>query len=58
MENEARDLGATIAAELAYLRYLLKGADEFYRYYRESLLNAECNRGKPQPKEWIPISKH
>jgi hypothetical protein len=52
------DLSAQIAAELAYLHYIFARADEFYRYYREALLNLERHRDKPKPSEWIPLSKH
>jgi hypothetical protein len=52
------DLGAQIAAELAYLHYIFARADEFYRVYREALLNLESNRDKPKPSEWIPLSEH
>jgi hypothetical protein len=54
--GETPDLGAQIAAELAYLHYIFARADEFYRYYREALLNLESNRDKPKPSEWIPIT--
>jgi hypothetical protein len=52
------DTARIIAADLAYIHYLFTTADEFYRYYREALLNLEGNRNQPKPTEWIPISKH
>jgi hypothetical protein len=58
MERNAPDLGAKIAAEFAHLHRIFARADEFYRYYREALLNQECQRKKPKPTEWIPISEH
>jgi hypothetical protein len=56
MENKDLDLGATVAAELAQVRQIFTKADEFYRYYREALLNMERNRNVRKPTEWIPIS--
>jgi hypothetical protein len=50
------DRARIIAADLAHLHYVLMRADEFYRYYREAIMNLECNRGKTKPKEWIPLS--
>ena len=58
MEKEKPDPGAQVAAELAFLRVLLAGADEFYRTYREMLLNGEADRDEPKPVEWIPLSEH
>ena len=58
MDKQNRDLGAIVAAELAEVRQIFTKADEFYRFYREALLNLECNRDKPKPSEWIPISEH
>jgi hypothetical protein len=58
MRNDDPDWGARATSDLAYIHYLFTCADEFYRVYRESLLNLECNRAKPKPKEWIPISDH
>ena len=52
------DMGAKITAELAYLHYIFARADEFYRLYREALLNRERNRDQPKPSEWIPLSEH
>jgi hypothetical protein len=52
------DMGAKITAELAYLHYIFARADEFYRVYREALLNLERHRDQPKPSEWIPISEH
>lgn len=50
------DLGAKVTAELAYLHAIFLKADEFYRLYREALLNLESNRDKPRSAEWIPLS--
>ena len=58
MEKEVLDIGSQTAADLAHIHDLCAKADEFYRYYREALLNLGCNREKPRPTEWIPISNH
>ena len=58
MEKGKPDPGAQIAAELAFLRFLLAGADEFYRTYREMLLNGKGHQDEPKPVEWIPLSEH
>jgi hypothetical protein len=52
------DLGAQTAAQLAELRHLFRKADEFYRYYREALLNEKWHHDQPRPMEWIPLSDH
>ena len=56
--TQNRDLGAAIAAELAQVHQIFTKADEFYRCYREALLNLERHRDVPKPAEWIPISEH
>ena len=53
-----RDFGAKTAAEFAELHEVFRKADEFYRYYREALLNEEGNQDQSKPAEWIPISNH
>jgi hypothetical protein len=56
--NYSIDRARIVAADLARIHYLFTRADEFYRYYREALLNREWDRKEPMPQEWIPISKH
>ena len=55
--QDAPDHGTQVAAEIAYVQYLFQRADEFYRMYREALLNGERNRDKPRPVEWVPLSE-
>lgn len=56
-QQKALDFVAKTAMEFAYIHYMFQKADEFYRYYREALLNHESNWNEPKPVEWIPISK-
>ena len=57
MAQEIRDRGAQVSEELILIRSIFLRADEFYRLYREALLNLECNRDQPRPIEWIPLSE-
>ena len=58
MGNVVTDLGARTAVDLTQIHDLFTRADEFYRWYREALLNRKRNQDVPKPTEWIPISDH
>ena len=51
-------MASETTADLAEVHRIFQVADEFYRSYREALLNLERNREEPKPAEWIPISDH
>jgi len=55
--EEIGDFGATLAAELAYIHFLFKGADETYRLYWKALLNGKYHLDALVPTEWIPLSE-
>jgi hypothetical protein len=58
VDQKAPDFAARLAADLAYIHHLFTKADEFYRYYRQALLNREWGQDEPKPTEWIPVSDH